>query len=786
VTLDEVKNKIKYEIDNKIPSRFPLRLIFINNIEEYIDIKRYLRDNCDTCISLGDDAICETEDIYPHFGKLRTEIKKYPDKFILLLAMGEYLRFSLKRELAKEKSSFPSFFREMQDVDSKTRVFVLLFAATNLFDRIVPIVDERQKDHIWIVDDKINTDTYNIFVFSDQYKILPPDYTKGLKAWLAHWEMNLKKKNNIVISTRLINNVVNSSDIIDIKVITNIFDYMCARIDNSKSLKQDWLSDEQWEQVNSQIGEETDFNNVILKILNIQNFDQYKVFALWNSLSDLQKNLVLIWYKLNPNNAYCGRALSTTACNIEATVCIRDYLIKNYDERFVKERNDILRLCAGIKYDDAYFKTLSAIEDPKIQLSLLTFSTHEERTFALKIISTLLKSGISYDALKDTLGSNYDLFQQYFFDESYYPVALKAYFRWYTYNKILNRFPHDEMPIPDYNVYTSRFSALQKYRNNNTFILWVDGMGIEWLSLFYNQLNQLEKDYGNFAVEKPIITKALMPTETEFNKQWEDFKPYEKLDKLDNLAHKGIPDDNDYFSCIDAQFEIIQEMADKAVSRLKTYERVIITADHGSSRLAALAFHAKAGFNAPENAKIGGFGRFCELPLGFTETVHADDYEYIKQNDKAYYVIKNYEHFSVSGKALSKDQNNEALSGEIHGGKTPEEYLVPIIILNRIGSAQSNITISFDPKTQVVYKKGNVVTVKLDFNTNIDVLEAHIGSIKGDCKQISSHSWEIQYMNLDKKIYTMEITANGHLLDARASFEVKSKGMSERDYFGGI
>jgi hypothetical protein len=291
----------------------------------------------------------------------------------------------------------------MQDVNSKTRVFVLLFAATNLFDQIVPIINERQKDHIWIVDDKINADTYKIFVFSDQYKVLPPDYTKGLKSWLANWEMNLKKKNNIVISTRLINNVVNSSDIIDIKVITNIFDYICTRIDNSKNLRQDWLSDKQWEQVNSQIGEEIDFNNVILKILNIQNFDQYKVFASWNSLSDLQKNLVLTWYKLNSDNSYCGRALSTIECNIEVVARLRDYLIKNYDERLVKERNDILRLFAGIKYDDAYFEKLSAIEDPKIQLSLLTFSTHEERTFALKIISTLLRSGISYDDLKDTL-----------------------------------------------------------------------------------------------------------------------------------------------------------------------------------------------------------------------------------------------------------------------------------------------------------------------------------------------------------------------------------------------
>jgi hypothetical protein len=363
-------------------------------------------------------------------------------------------------------------------------------------------------------------------------------------------------------------------------------------------------------------------------------------------------------------------------------------------------------------------------------------------------------------------------------------VELRAYFRWYKHNKIINRFPANEFQIPDYNPYDSRFSAIKKYVNEKTFILWIDGMGIEWLSLLYGQLDAANT---KFHVEKPLVVKALLPTETEFNKQWDDFNSqYKKIDRLDNLNHKGIPDDDNYFSCIDAQFEIIKEIAQEAASLLQKYERVIITADHGSSRLAALAFHDKPGFKAPENAKPLGHGRFCELPTGFMETIHAENYEYIKSGDKAYYVIKNYEHFSVSGKAMSKDHDNESLSGEIHGGKTPEEYLVPVVILNRTESLESAIHITFNPKMQVVYKTGNTVTFKLDFNTGINTLEASIGSIKGDCKRISANTWEIQYKNLDKKTYIMEIIADGNLLEEKATFEVQSKGIIESDLFGGI
>ncbi|MDR0287934.1 MAG: hypothetical protein LBI03_09575, partial [Clostridiales bacterium] len=192
------------------------------------------------------------------------------------------------------------------------------------------------------------------------------------------------------------------------------------------------------------------------------------------------------------------------------------------------------------------------------------------------------------------------------------------------------------------------------------------------------------------------------------------------------------------------------------------------------------------GFKAPENAKLGSFGRFCELPEGATDTVHADDYEHVKNGEKAYFVIKNYEHFSVSGKAISKDQNNEALSGEIHGGKTPEEFLVPIIILNRNAKTESTININFTPETQVVYKKDNIIVVKLDFNININMLEANIGSIEGECKKISDKSWEIIYNNLDKKAYSMELTADGLLLETNAFFFFLSKGFDEQDYFGGI
>jgi hypothetical protein len=66
------------------------------------------------------------------------------------------------------------------------------------------------------------------------------------------------------------------------------------------------------------------------------------------------------------------------------------------------------------------------------------------------------------------------------------------------------------------------------------------------------------------------------------------------------------------------------------------------------------------------------------------------------------------------------------------------------------------------------------------------MLEASIGSIKGECKKISEKSWEILFNNLDRKNYSIELVADGHLIKTNMSFEVKSIGIIENNYFGGI
>ena len=88
-------------------------------------------------------------------------------------------------------------------------------------------------------------------------------------------------------------------------------------------------------------------------------------------------------------------------------------------------------------------------------------------------------------------------------------------------------------------------------------------------------------------MKKVSIVQATLPTETCYNDQWKNIDaPYKKLDKLDKLAHKGVIDDPDYYSCIEQQLAFVASIGKQVSALVEHHHRVIITGDHGSSRLA--------------------------------------------------------------------------------------------------------------------------------------------------------------------------------------------------------
>ena len=134
----------------------------------------------------------------------------------------------------------------------------------------------------------------------------------------------------------------------------------------------------------------------------------------------------------------------------------------------------------------------------------------------------------------------------YLSSDSYPDDVLKGYFGKYKAFKLSNTLPVDEESYFagfDTEPYEYRYPALcDEVADGETFILWIDALGAEWVPL----LRWALETFGEGNVSSVKVTQALLPSETKFNDLWNQMDlPSDKYDKLDKLAHKGVVDDKD-------------------------------------------------------------------------------------------------------------------------------------------------------------------------------------------------------------------------------------------------
>lgn len=284
----------------------------------------------------------------------------------------------------------------------------------------------------------------------------------------------------------------------------------------------------------------------------------------------------------------------------------------------------------------------------------------------------------------------------------------------------------------------------------------MDALGIEWLSLLYWGIaNNCEGIITNVS-----LAQATLPTETSFNEQWKSMSmPYKKLNKLDKLAHKGVIDEPDYYSCIEEQMDFVAGISSQVSSLLAEYHRVVITGDHGTSRLAARFFHSRDGVDAPKDAIVYSHGRYCKLSQNTTLSLPSVEIVKDSQGDR-YAVFNNYDHFKQSGFAAGADDEN-AIYGEVHGGATPEEMLVPVIVIE--SNKEVQITASWEKQTvKISMKKAKM---SLSFSKQIKSLAVKMAGVQATVsKTDEGKNWAVVFPGVKAGTYPVEVHADGRLI----------------------
>ncbi len=280
-------------------------------------------------------------------------------------------------------------------------------------------------------------------------------------------------------------------------------------------------------------------------------------------------------------------------------------------------------------------------------------------------------------------------------------VALEAYFMEYRELKMAGRvtpefYKRAQRAVPPSSV-QSRDAMVQRYvSDNGCALLVVDAMGAEWLPM----LVALARE-RNMGLDSIAVGAAHLPTSTIFNNiNWPDAaRRLPNIKRLDNIAHKGAEAHEERCAeeNLTAALDVIgSEVLPRVAEWLARFERVLVTADHGSSRLAALAWQAEprlahtlpceeggevADWRYRERAAQGG------CPPELEETL-----------DGRHWVMRGYDRFPKRGGGQGF---------ELHGGATLEERLVPVVIFSRTGQ--------FVPKAKTGGKRAQIVE-KDDFD----------------------------------------------------------------------
>ena len=783
VTINEIKDKLSQE--RTFGSRYPARIIFTESLDSYSLLESHLKGICDVTINIAD--FCKAPDTVPQFEQVKKKLCEYPDQQVLLLSVGEYLRLCAKRELNVERRQFRAFWESQQSESSRTRVIIPVFSCRDIFDRIVGSVDERQVGYVWTLETESQpaSASYSVSVYSPKFKDSIHADAENLTTWFQQWPTILREDPSCSIVTMQYLNVEASYGTVNIKPIDSPFRYLMDILVDGDVLSEKWQTDEFWSRMVVSAaryeGRKMIFGTIVLDSLNVNEFDFVSIAARWKTLSDYQKTLVWMWYRAYPTDEYYCYACNKAEKPDEIPIKLRDeiFYLSSRSDKWIKERMAAVKALAFQTFDDAYFAAMDKLPLPETKLQLLTYQTHEEKAYAIKVVCAMLRGGAEPDAVAELFELDYPALSSYLRDKTGIDPEVDQYMTWYRKNKIINRYPGEYSTQISFDRFDPRAMLMHKIKNEDCAYFWIDGFGIEYAPLFIKEL----KSRGIIPVSVAIGT-AKLPTETVFNHQWDEKDPRTtKWDRLDSLSHRGIPDDKSYFSCIVRQLSVFAEAAKKAEELLEEHEYVVITGDHGSSRFAALAFHDKSVVPVapPKKAIVHSFGRFCELDPQDKDTIAISGSVKVEAIGKTYLVMNGYQNFSISGNVASGNTDDKDVVGEAHGGNTAEERLVTVVILKRKHPLPPVIC---TPKSKQVVKRNGHIETNFAFSRPISSLEVSLGKQnKATCVENPDGTWRIILDDIKEETLRLTVIADGRLLPS-ITLKVKPQGMMNNDGMG--
>jgi len=630
-------------------SRYSTKILLSNNYDDVFELKKIFSKRNYNLIELKNFQ--ENENSWFGISTLLDIIKSLKENSVVF-SVSEIVRFY-------NDDDFIVFFRSLFEIeDNSKNIFIPLFGLESRFNRIFFNTFHRKNEYQYVFNIDSKNEKFELFIVD--FEVPFENQLKTIKDWLEFYQ---KPKNNLICSPKPLvfkaKNLV-SDDLIQVYKITNHKEFIEKYLHKMFPIDYHENEKEYWKRLTNDL-KESNLEKLLKENFNLHTLKPSEIVKAICNETDLYYKWLMKGYLLlqeNEKDTYFYEVVKNS--NLNDLLIERiwfDIFEDEYTSKYISQRYEILK---------EYYKNQELTI--RIKEKLANYLKNNEQIIPLLTgISDIEKEHIIQFYASGKVNDEY--ISKYYSDLTSYLENIEFtnnidwvndYFVEYKQSKVKNDISYkldnilkekNKNQESFFGWYTdTAFKAISDFDIDKEKTLWVDGLGIEWMGIVKQYINQ-----KGFECEF-YLSKSKLPTITKCNK-FDDIKKTDLLDSYIHSQSKYLFPRN-----LIKEIEIVKKILDDYLE-----DELIIVSDHGFS--AFCSFQTKVNsFSNDEHE-----GRCAKV-----DNIISDN-NYFSYDFECGRYLMSLNHVSLNNKTRR----------EAHGGVTPEEVIVPIVKIYK--SKKNNI-----------------------------------------------------------------------------------------------
>lgn len=632
------------------------------------------------------------------------------------------------------------------------RVFVPLLDVSAM---VAPLLEQMQQylthsPDVWSYEGEGNA---TIWLAPEHYRCLPGQRLEGLRDYLQWWELGGGEA--ATVATVYADMIDGSRGQVDLRVAPTAYDVVALSCGLHAELRREFGTDAQWRWLASKLQPEDTLATAAARLLDVSRPNPGQLFKLWRRQSPELRWLAWLWLKFSARNddlADQALAESTSPEHFAELVAHAVFEAPRADTAWLARRKDLLMDLADGELPASFWPRWQAVDDPLLRLSGLLGASAFGRQAIVECVGQLVRARSPQERWLPIIELAYPLLHSYLTAN---PLggALGEYVYAYKLSRLADQ------PLPELQAalatwastrglwqYETRPQVLHRHHSAPEQAQWVDGLGIEWLGL----LRELLTTQG-YAVQIDLA-RVNLPSITASNRDWDEAHV---IRGLDSYAHSH---EYAYPAALVHQIELVAGIVDAVAKRLRDAASVMLTSDHGSTRFAGSGERVPV----PEGYEAHRWGRYARnVEPGAAAPPDCDAW------------VAEGEWLVLATHALFE---GGVAPGEVHGGATPEEVLVPVMYVTH--AAQTTLRVAHSDALVSLDVRGNG-KLRVTLSAPCSLIELHRPRGIVTCDVVSGVECVFHLRAIEPGHHSAEVVADGHRL-GRIEFECQ-RGLVEND-----